>query len=97
MGPDNGMPERVKGHSAPRATKGPHRSRGLFLLLPVSFIAIAVVLSFVLKPRPSSLFRRFILDPMPQSVTGIRASQPVTVFGIWYLGSELTSPSSVKS
>jgi len=42
------------------------------------------VLSQPPMPPPSEIFRQYILDPIPESVTNIKADQPHKIFGYTY-------------
>jgi len=64
----------------------------LFLLVLLNCIALLFIFVWIilLKPPktpqtpPSEVFRRYVLDPIPESVTNIRADRPSIIFGYTY-------------
>jgi hypothetical protein len=57
----------------------------LILLLAGVLLLILTSLRTLVASSPSDLFRRHILDPLPSSVTDIRADQTRSVFGYGYV------------
>lgn len=55
----------------------------------IIFAVLILILNFIINPkmtneRASEVFRQFILDPIPESVTDIKADQPRTIRGYRY-------------
>ena len=63
------------------------KSRKLRVVLVVLVLCVTALFIYnIFKPlNPSKLFRRFVLDPIPASVTNIKADQPVSVRGYEYV------------
>ena len=61
----------------------------LFLLVLLNCIALLFIFAWIIllkppKTPPSELFRRYVLAPIPESVTNIRADQPKNIGGYRY-------------
>ena len=61
----------------------------IFVFVFIFFAALILILSLNINPkmtneRASEIFKQFILDPIPESVTNIKADQPRTIRGYRY-------------
>jgi hypothetical protein len=61
----------------------------LFLLVLLNCIALLFIFAWIIllkppKTPPSEVFRRYVLAPIPESVTNIRADQPKNIGGYRY-------------